>query len=69
MSDRKHTVTFEFPSEDSRDSFLAMFCDGGGECHLLEMMEDEGFCCSFKYGRAFRTESPVVECVEHEGES
>lgn len=39
MSNTKHKVILNFPSESSAEDFCAWLSDGGGECGLMEALE------------------------------
>ena len=43
MSTEKIEITFEFPSEETRDVFMGNFTDGGCEYHAFERFEEEGY--------------------------
>jgi len=48
-----YKLSFEFQSEEHRDLFLGLFCDGGGEDVLSEMLEMHSLNAQFDYKNAF----------------
>lgn len=48
-------VIFEFPSDETRDSFLGWMSDGGGESNFMDISEsdDDSPVVRFNYSKAF----------------
>lgn len=53
MSDKKHTVTFTFPTADMRDDFCVYMSNGGGEYGILADGEGPWEHAKFDYSRCF----------------